>query len=100
MRALAPWLFPARRHTMPESPYVPSSAGSTSMTKVLIAPVPLAGVQAPFVDVLRDAGFDLFYHGRPAQLNEEQLLEALAGVDASLAGSEPYTERVLTAHPQ
>src|SRR5262249_51162746 len=32
--------------------------------------------------------------------NEEQLLAALKGIDASLAGSEPYTARVLAAHPQ
>jgi phosphoglycerate dehydrogenase-like enzyme len=70
------------------------------MSKVLIAPATLAGLQAEFVNVLRDAGLELVYHGRPAQLNEEQLLEALAGVEASLAGSEPYTPRVLAAHPQ
>jgi D-3-phosphoglycerate dehydrogenase len=34
------------------------------------------------------------------QMNEEQLLAALKGIDASLAGSEPYTPRVLAAHPQ
>src|SRR5262245_41035463 len=70
------------------------------MPRVLIAPTALANVQAPFVDVLKGAGFELVYHGRPAQLTEDQLLEALDGIDASLAGSEPYTPRVLDRHPR
>ena len=70
------------------------------MTRVLIAPTTLAGVKASFVDVLKAEGFELVYHGRPGQLNEEQILETLKGIDASVAGSEPYTERVFAANPQ
>src|SRR5262245_54886857 len=70
------------------------------MPKVLIAPTALADLQADFVDVLKNAGFELVYHGRPAQLNEEELLVALPGCEAALAGSEPYNDRVLAAHPQ
>src|SRR5262245_16236744 len=70
------------------------------MPRVLIAPVALAGLQAPFVDALKKAGLELAYHGNPAQMTEDQLLEALKGAEASLAGSEPYTPRVLAAHPQ
>lgn len=70
------------------------------MPKVLIAPTTLAGVDASFVRVLQDAGLELVYHGLPAQLNEAQLLDALTGIEASLAGSEPYTPRVFQAHPQ
>ena len=70
------------------------------MTRVLISPTTLAGVQASFVDVLKAEGFELVYHGRTSQLNEEQILETLKGIDAVLAGSEPYNERVLAAHPQ
>jgi phosphoglycerate dehydrogenase-like enzyme len=33
-------------------------------------------------------------------MTEDQLLAALDGIEASLAGSEPYTPRVLAAHPQ
>src|SRR4051794_10802508 len=33
-------------------------------------------------------------------MSEAELLEQLQGVAASLAGSEPYTRRVLAAHPQ
>jgi D-3-phosphoglycerate dehydrogenase len=70
------------------------------MPRVLIAPTALANLKASFVDVLKHAGLELVYHGLPSQLNEEQLLGALAGVEASVAGSEPYTPRVLAAHPQ
>ncbi len=70
------------------------------MPKVLIAPMTLANVNAPFRQTLRDAGFDLVYPGLPHQLTEDELLAALVGVRASLAGSEPYTARVLAACPQ
>jgi D-3-phosphoglycerate dehydrogenase len=70
------------------------------MSKVLIAPTALAGLAGEFVTVLKKAGLELVYHGKPAQLTEAQLLEALDGVSASVAGSEPYTPRVLAAHPQ
>ncbi len=70
------------------------------MSKVLIAPTALAGLKAGFVDALKNAGFELVYHGRPAQMNEEELLAALPGIDASLAGSEPYNARVLAAYPR
>jgi D-3-phosphoglycerate dehydrogenase len=70
------------------------------MPRVLIAPTALANVQSSFVDVLKNAGLELVYHGLPNQLNEEQLLKALVGVEASVAGSEPYSARVLAAHPQ
>ncbi len=70
------------------------------MDKVLIAPMTLAGIEGGFVDVLREAGFDLVYPNRGAQLTEEELFEFLPGIKASVAGSEPYTARVLAAHPQ
>jgi phosphoglycerate dehydrogenase-like enzyme len=70
------------------------------MPKVLIAPMTLANVQASFQQTLRDAGFDLVYPGHAHQMSEDELLEALPGIPAALAGSEPYTARVLAAHPQ
>src|SRR5262249_57721498 len=36
---------------------------------------------------------------RGVQMTEAELLEQLPGVRASIAGSEPYTRRVLDAHP-
>jgi phosphoglycerate dehydrogenase-like enzyme len=69
------------------------------MPKVLITPTSLAGVSGPFLDLLREAGFEVVYTGRGAQLTEEEILHHLAGISATLAGSEPYTRRVLAAHP-
>ncbi len=70
------------------------------MDKVLIAPATLAGIEASFLQTLRGAGFELVFPKRQAQLVEAELLEALQGVKATIAGSEPYTRRVLDAHPQ
>ncbi len=69
------------------------------MTKVLIAPAPLAGVQASFLRILRDAKMEPVYPGRVGQMTEEELLVALKGVAAAIAGSESYSRRVLEAHP-
>jgi phosphoglycerate dehydrogenase-like enzyme len=69
------------------------------MSKVLIAPMTLARSKGPFAAVLRDAGFELVYPGKGHQLTEDELFAALDGVAAAVAGSEPYTARVLAAHP-
>jgi D-3-phosphoglycerate dehydrogenase / 2-oxoglutarate reductase len=70
------------------------------MPKVLIAPAPLAKMDGgAFLDALRGAGFALVYPPVQRQLLEDELLEILPGVDAAVAGSEPYTERVLAACP-
>jgi D-3-phosphoglycerate dehydrogenase / 2-oxoglutarate reductase len=70
------------------------------MPKVLITPAPLAGLEGAHLQVLREAGFELAYPPVKHQLSEEELLEQLKGVKATLAGSEPYTPRVFQAHPQ
>jgi phosphoglycerate dehydrogenase-like enzyme len=70
------------------------------MPKVLIAPSPLAGLPGRHVEALKQAGFELIYPRQRRQLTEDELLEHLAGVQASVAGSEPYTRRVFQAHPQ
>src|SRR5260370_26697327 len=70
------------------------------MPKVLIAPVTLAGLETSFVKVLREGGCELVYARIGRQLVEEEILVQLRGIDASLAGSEPYTRRVLEAHPR
>jgi D-3-phosphoglycerate dehydrogenase len=69
------------------------------MPKVMIGPAPLAGVGGPYLEILKAAGFDLVYPKKKEQMSEPELLEQLTGVVASLAGSEPYTRRVLDAHP-
>lgn len=70
------------------------------MTKVLIAPAPLAGLEAGYSQALRSAGFELVYPARRAQMIESELRAALVGIKAVVAGSEPYTRAVLEANPQ
>jgi phosphoglycerate dehydrogenase-like enzyme len=69
------------------------------MDKVLIAPMTLAGLDGAFLQALRAAGFELVYPKKAAQLLEDELLAILPGIKASLAGSEPYTAKVLAANP-
>jgi phosphoglycerate dehydrogenase-like enzyme len=69
------------------------------MPKVLIAPSALASIESPFIGVLRQAGFELVYPNIGRQMVEDELLAVLPGCVASIAGSEPYTARVLAAHP-
>lgn len=61
--------------------------------------MPLKGLAGPFLDVLRGAGLSPFFPDRHRQLTEEDLLEVLSGCTATLAGSEPYTRRVIEAVP-
>ena len=70
------------------------------MPKVLIATAMLAGLEGAFLDLLRGARFEVVYPRTRKQLTEAELLAELGGVTASLAGSEPYTRRVIEACPQ
>jgi phosphoglycerate dehydrogenase-like enzyme len=72
------------------------------MPRVLITPVPLKELRGTYVTLLRQAGFEIVVPREPwdHQLTEAELLEALPGVDATIAGSEPYTARVLAVQPQ
>jgi len=70
------------------------------MSKVLIAPATLSDVGGPYLEALRGAGLEVVFSPFPAQMVEEELLPTLNGITASLAGSEPYTRRVLDANPQ
>ena len=70
------------------------------MDKVLIAPMTLAKIDGPWVKALRDAGFELVYPAKAQQLTEDELIPMLKGISASVAGSEPYTPKVLAASPQ
>ncbi len=65
------------------------------MNRVLIAPAPLKEIEPVYGPPLRAAGFELVFPRRNAQMTEDELLEQLPGCAASLAGSEPYTRRVI-----
>ena len=70
------------------------------MPKVLIAPMTLTKVQGPFRQSLLDAGLELVLSRVDHQMDEDELLAALDGIEAALAGSEPYSARVIAARPQ
>ena len=69
------------------------------MPKALIAPMTLANLDGAFADLLRGAGLRAGHPRCPLQLSEDELLQDLNGVFGALAGSEPYTRRVITANP-
>jgi len=64
------------------------------MPRVLISSATLASTEGPHLQVLRDAGFEIVFPPQPKLLTEEDLLELVPGVHATLAGPEPYTPRV------
>jgi phosphoglycerate dehydrogenase-like enzyme len=62
----------------------------------------MKGIEGPHLQILQQGGFEIVTPPAPwdHQLEEEEMFQVLPGIDATLAGSEPYTERVLAAHPQ
>ena len=70
------------------------------MAKVLIAPAPLQGVEGEYRDILIAAGHEPVQQNLGRQLVESELVEWLKGFDAALAGSEPYTRKVIEARPE
>ena len=52
------------------------------------------------LEMLRHAGYTVRYPTKPVLLSEEDTLEGLQGFAAVIAGSEPYTDRVLAGLPQ
>jgi phosphoglycerate dehydrogenase-like enzyme len=67
------------------------------MARVLVGPTTLSGRDGPHLEHLRSSGFETVFPNVPHQMSEEDLLRELAGKTASLAGSEPYTRRVIEA---
>jgi phosphoglycerate dehydrogenase-like enzyme len=70
------------------------------MAKVLIAPMTIVGVEGHYTRLLREAGLEVVHAPRPVQMTEDELLGQLRGFRAVMAGSEPYTRRVLEANPE
>jgi phosphoglycerate dehydrogenase-like enzyme len=65
--------------------------------KVLFGPAPMRDIPHCYEPVLTAAGFELVYPPAARQMTEAELLTLLPGCVASLAGSEPYTRRVIEA---
>jgi phosphoglycerate dehydrogenase-like enzyme len=70
------------------------------MTKVLIAPAPLEGLDVDFRRELLAAGFELVFPRIGRQMVEPELAQVLPGIKAALCGSEPYTRQVLEKCPE
>jgi D-3-phosphoglycerate dehydrogenase len=65
------------------------------MPSVLITTEVLRDAPGPHADLLRAAGYDIRYPAKAALLTEDDTLAALQGFVTVIAGSEPYTDRVL-----
>jgi len=69
------------------------------MPRVLITTEALRELPGPHLDLLHAAGCEVCYPQRPVLLTEDETLSAMAGFDAVIAGSEPYSDRVLAELP-
>lgn len=67
---------------------------------ILINIPQLYGRPAPFLQRLRDAGYTLVMNDTGALLTEDELIRRLAGVYATMAGGEHYTECVFASAPE
>lgn len=67
--------------------------------RVLVA-VPLLAHQPELLADLARAGFEIVFNDLGRTLGEDELIARLAGVVATIAGIEPYTERVFEAAPE
>jgi len=63
--------------------------------RVIIGPAQLKAIPETYAPILEAAGLELVYPQRNVQMVEDELLAQIPGCVASLAGSEPYTPRVL-----
>lgn len=68
------------------------------MPRVLVTPAILYGVAGPYLELLQQAGFEVIHKEPAHDLNTpEELIPALAGIDAVIASMEPFTDEVLAA---
>ena len=70
------------------------------MPRVLITTEALHKNSGPHLPILERAGFEVCYTPRGFLLTEEETLAAMQDMPAVIAGSEPYTERVLAGLPK
>src|SRR5262249_12468072 len=70
------------------------------MRKVIVTADPLCYTEGPHSRMLREARLEIVGHARMPIGDEDGTIEAIQGVSAVIAGSEPYTERVLARLPE
>ena len=63
------------------------------MPIVVITPEVLFQQQGPHIEMLREAGFEVRFPSRGGLTEEVETIEAVREAVATIAGSEPYTER-------
>lgn len=69
--------------------------------RVLVTAHLLADFPGPHVEIFERAGFEVvFPEPWPTQMTEPEILQAIPGFSAVLAGSEPYTSAVFAAAPE
>jgi len=69
------------------------------MVDVVVTTEFLFRLDGPYAERLREAGFGVRYPERPNPCGEAETIEAVRGASAVIAGSEPYSDRVLDALP-
>jgi D-3-phosphoglycerate dehydrogenase len=69
------------------------------MPKIIVTADPMYRTEGPHTRVLREAGFEIVPPLARLPITDEQTIHAMGNVDAVLAGSEPYSERVFAALP-
>lgn len=70
------------------------------LTMLKAAVFSLNGDEGPHIAMLTDAGFELTFKSKESDLwNEDHLISEMEGVSAVIAGSEPYTRRVIENCP-
>ena len=67
--------------------------------KVLVANPVYGTREVPFWEPLRQAGFEVVFNDLHRRLSESELIERLPGVIGTVAGSEPYNDRVFASSP-
>ena len=70
---------------------------ANSGKKILVNVYHLAEREAPYLQRLRDAGFELVFNRLARQQTAEELIAALPGAFGTVAGGEPYTAQVFAA---
>lgn len=70
------------------------------MPSVLITTEVLREAPGAHLNALLAAGYDVRYPAKSVLMSEDDVLESAQGIVAVIAGSEPYTERVLAGLPQ
>jgi D-3-phosphoglycerate dehydrogenase / 2-oxoglutarate reductase len=69
------------------------------MRRVMVGPAILTRGSGAYFDELTRAGFEPFYPARKAQMTEDEIIAQEQGLHFVLAGSEPYSRRVLDQLP-